>query len=114
MKMEKKMNKEFKKFEFKPVTIDKLRFKAVDYHRNGVSGEGFYCAVARDNTVKKDMLITCFPDVGYCAVYALDLLPDIRFAHNSWRGDNYEGSMRKAIKELTRQTDEFYSMENGD
>jgi hypothetical protein len=104
-----KNGKKFARFKFHPVTIDNLKFKQIDYHRNGVSGEGFYCAVAFDKEQKADMLITYFPEeVGCCAVYQLDLLPDITFGKNSWRGDVYLPVMKKAIHQYTLQYDEFY------
>jgi len=93
-------------FEFAPITIDKLEFKNVQYHRNGVSGTGFFCAVAYDPEAEGDMLITYFPDIKgecCCAVYKLDILPDITFGKNSWRGDKYAGKMADAISEYHKQ-----------
>jgi hypothetical protein len=100
------MNKEYIPFKFEPVTIDGLKFKDVQYHRNGISGDGFYCAVVKDKE-NGDMLITYFPEIGQCAcaVYKLDLLPSIAFGINSWRGDNYVHAMNQAIKEYNKQFD---------
>lgn len=100
--------KEYKPFKFQPITVDGLKFKQVDYHRNGISGDGFYCAVATDPE-NGDMLITFFPDIGQCAcaVYKLDLLPNITFMENSWRGDHYSGPMEKAIKAFNKQMEEW-------
>lgn len=99
-------------FQFKPVTIAGLRFKQVEYHRNGVSGTGFFCAVAHDKRYG-DMLITYFPegDGICCAVYKLELLPDITFGVNSWRGDDYVSQMIKAIDEYWHQWNELYKVE---
>lgn len=105
--------KKYKPFVFKPVTIDKLKFTQVEYHRNGVGGDGFYCAVATDKE-NGDMLITFFPDLGQCAcaVYKLDLLPNIKFMENSWRGDHYCEPMKKAIAERNKQYDDWMKEED--
>jgi hypothetical protein len=97
--------KEYRPFKFQPVKIDGLTFKQVEYHRNGIAGDGFYCAVAKGKD--GDMLITYFLELGQCAcaVYKLDLLPDITFGVNSWRGDNYETAMKKAIEYYNIQYD---------
>lgn len=102
----------YKPFEFKPTEIEGLKFKDVQYHRNGVSGDGFYCAVATDKE-NGDMLITYFPDLGQCAcaVYCLSILPNIRFMENSWRGDHYAGAMRQAIAIQDKQYDAWSERE---
>ena len=104
------MNKEYKRFKFTPKTIDGLRFKNVQYHRNGICGDGFHCAIVTDKKwAKTDLLITHFDikDHCACAVYQVDLLPNIAFGENSWRGDNYTYSMVKAIKEYNSQYDNW-------
>lgn len=105
-----------KPFLFKPTTIDSLKFKSVAYHRNGVSGDGFYCAVAYDREAGGDMLITFFPKIGQCAcaVYRINLLPNINFMENSWRGDHYAGPMQKAIVEFDKQYDEWLGLPRED
>ena len=92
-------------FEFKPTKIEGKLFKDVQYHRNGISGEGFYCAVMFDPEQKADMLITYFPEAEgiCCAVYQMNILPSIKFGVNSWRGDCYVGYMEKAIKAYKKQ-----------
>ena len=79
-----------------------------DYHRNGVSGRGFYAIEATDTTRK---VITWFPpeedDDGNeirpgwseTAVYDIELLQSvgIDFGINSWRGDHYESVARHAV-----------------
>lgn len=102
------MNKKYVPFKFTPVVIDGLKFKNVQYHRNGVSGEPFFCAVVHDKE-NGDMLITYFQGMPElcCAVYKFDLFPDITFGVNSWRGDNYNKPMDKAIVEYQRQYDEW-------
>jgi hypothetical protein len=98
-------------FKFKPVKIEELTFEQLEYRRNGVSGDGFYSAVVNDPENGK-MLITYFEDIGQCAcaVYKLDILPDISFGINSWRGDCYSDQMAKAIKKYRRQFDKHYGI----
>jgi hypothetical protein len=102
---------EYKPFEFIPVRIDNLTFKEVQYHRNGVCGDGFHCAVVNDHE-NGDMLITYFEikDHVCCAVYKLSMLPNIRFMENSWRGDHYVDQMKKAIAEYNKQLDSHFKI----
>jgi len=98
-------------FQFKPKTIKGLRFTDVQYHRNGISGQGFYCATVKSKS-DGNLIITYFPneeDLCYCAVYSLDKLPDIRFGYNSWRGDDFASYMSLAIKEHGKQFDAYLS-----
>ena len=99
-------------FKFIPVEIDSLIFKEVAYHRNGVCGDGFHCAVVNDPKIG-DMLITYFEikDHICCAVYKLSMLPNIRFTENSWRGDHYVDQMRKAIVEYNKQFDYYLKVD---
>lgn len=77
----------------------------VDYHRNGVGGEGFYVALF-ENSIDGEAKVRPFVGVifdspGQCAVFDVDELKagNIQFAHgNSWRGDHYEADLRAAIK----------------
>jgi hypothetical protein len=106
-----------KTFKFKPVTIDGLKFKNVQYHRNGIAGNGFHCAVVHDPEVVKDfgdgeMLVTLFDIEGECccAVYRLSQLPNINFGENSWRGDRYFYAMTEAVKAYEAQFDKHYGL----
>ena len=79
------------------------KIKQIDYHRNGIGGEGFYAVLfstTKDGGDKENMLATVFPAEGHCAVIDLDLVPEygVTFGANSWRGDNYEPELRAAIK----------------
>jgi hypothetical protein len=98
-------------FIFKPVKVGKLKFERVQYHRNGISGTGFWCAVVHDPE-NGDMLITYFDIKGECciAVYNLALLPNIEFGENSWRGDNYVDAMKQAIEEYKHQREVHYNI----
>jgi hypothetical protein len=76
----------------------------VDYHRNGISGEGFHVALF-DNKLEgesepRHFVGVLFEGGGRCAVFDVDELKagNIQFAQgNSWRGDYYEGPLREAI-----------------
>lgn len=82
--------------------------KALDYHRNGVSGLGFHVGIVqeRDGDEVRDMLVIRFQKEAdkvtgnvVCAAFDLAKLADkdIRFGHNSWRGDYYHSVMDAAI-----------------
>ena len=70
----------------------------MDYHRNGVSGAGFWVLHFTDRDTP--MFGIVFQEFGHVAVFNRDLLAagEIRFFHNSWRGDVYEPYLREAIK----------------
>jgi hypothetical protein len=74
-----------------------IKVSEIAYHRNGISGEGFY-AVTFTCPEEGDMVATVFPEPGCCAVLKLSLLPVVTFGINSWRGDHFEGEIRKAIR----------------
>ncbi len=81
----------------------KLTIENIDYHRNGVSGEGFFAVTflnEEDGETKK-MVGTVFDNDGFCAVYDRALLAtgDIAFGSNSWRGDRFESQLREAIEQ---------------
>lgn len=72
------------------------KLKAIDYHRNGVSGMGFHVLIVKNEG--RDMLVVRFPkesdkDAGgvLCAAFDLAKLDErnIAFFENSWRGDHY-------------------------
>lgn len=83
----------------------------VAYHRNGVSGEGFHVVTFdykdRPRAKRRRMMAIVF---GYdrCCVAVVDLdmaaNDQIAFGENSWRGDDFEGWLRKQI---TTQPDAF-------
>lgn len=83
----------------------RLKLVALDYHRNGTGGCGFYVALFRwkdpDQAASRLMVATVFPEPGCVAV--LDTTEtaaqNIAFANgNSWRGDHFEPWLRKQIK----------------
>jgi hypothetical protein len=77
----------------------KLKILDTAHHRNGVAGTGFDVVlfkVLREPGAKVGIL---FDDSGHCAVLDVTLLAagDIAFGSNSWRGDDYEPVLRRAI-----------------
>jgi hypothetical protein len=74
-----------------------IKIISMDVHRNGISGEPFYPIIFESEGAR--MLGVVFGESGYCAVLNLDVAAagDIRFFYNSFRGDRFEGELRKAI-----------------
>lgn len=82
--------------------------RLLDYHRNGVSGLGFYVAIVEETEDKerREMLVIRFPKESdkatggvVCAAFDLAKLDqrEVRFCYNSWRGDYYHAIVDKAI-----------------
>lgn len=82
-----------------------LKLIDMDYHRNGVSGVGFYVAIVKSEG--EDMLVVRFPDCDkaaggvVCAAFNIEKLAQrkIRFIENSYRGDCFHVFMDAKIKE---------------
>lgn len=83
--------------------MKKLKRLAFSYHRNGVGGDGFYCAIGEDKEEKATMLLVTFPGLGQCATAVFDLAKlakgDIAFGSNSWRGDRFHEQMLHWIEQ---------------
>ena len=80
-----------------------MRIKNIDiaYHRNGVAGAGFHVILFKDfGTGGSRKVGIVFDQDGHCAVLDMAKLAggDIAFGSNSWRGDDYERPLRKAIE----------------
>jgi hypothetical protein len=75
----------------------KLKLLDLAQHRNGVCGAPFDVALFRDGASRK--LAILFPEPGRSAVLDVARLAagDIAFGSNSWRGDQYEPQLRKAV-----------------
>ena len=84
----------------------KLKLTAIKYHRNGISGVGFY-VILFDWIIQKPnggpvdsirhMVATVYDEPGYCAVHDVaDLVAGN--VVSAWRGDNFEPQLRKFIK----------------
>lgn len=85
-----------------------ITVKEVSWHRNGIGGTGFHAVhfvdhdqVGRDNK-DAEMLGIVFDKPGHCAVIQINQPGDftVKFGKNSWRGENYEPSLRDAIKKM--------------
>ncbi len=101
-----------------PITIQEVAF-----HRNGIGGQGFYAIrflqdveqsadwekagikppeAAPKKIKNAKWLAILFDEPGQCAVVCLDLMETcgVKFAGgNSWRGDWFESTLRKAIED---------------
>jgi hypothetical protein len=77
--------------------MKKITIQQIEHHRNGVAGEPF--DVVKFKEGRRKMLGIVFDDERYVAVFDRDLLAQdvITFGVNSWRGDDYEPQLRKAI-----------------
>ena len=88
-----------------------LTLVSADYHRNGISGEGFW-AIIFDDAENGRMVASLFADHDYfCAVYKVSELAagNIDFARgNSWRGDYYEKPLRHLVDE-SRKDDKWHT-----
>lgn len=87
------------------------------YHRNGVSGEPFFVAIVRDvyDDSPGTYMVTHVPDTDEeqaedyfvpdtkTFVVKTDVLPDIRFGINSWRGDRIPDGLIDQIKKAARE-----------
>ncbi len=72
--------------------------QSIQRHRNGISGAPFHAVVFLDPE-EGLMLGVVFEREYYVAVLNIGKLSlgNITFGENSWRGDRYEESLRKAI-----------------
>lgn len=97
-----------KNFLEKKETDDlKIEIIEISFHRNGVDGIGFHAVLftatvdTGDGVRRQKMVATVFDEKGACAVLAVEPLSTkvgVKFGHNSWRGDTFEGILRKAIQ----------------
>ena len=86
-------------------TMKKLISKIVkiEYHRNGVSGEGFHIVnfkMRQDREYERVMIAIVFHTPHHIAVFDFDKLKEGNFdwLANSWRGDDFEPELREAIR----------------
>ena len=80
---------------------EEIKVTQIDYHRNGISGEGFTVCLFKYKEGRRvhNMVGILFGRNGQCAVLDVQELQDgnIEFAKgNSWRGDYFEPTLRKA------------------
>jgi hypothetical protein len=78
--------------------IMNLKILKTAYHRNGICGTPFDVFLFEDEEGEK--LGILFEREFHCAVFDLAKLAkrDIAFGSNSYRGDQFEDALRKAIK----------------
>jgi len=76
----------------------KLHFQSIDCHRNGICGAPFHALLFLDSD-EGEMLGVVFDAPHHVAVFNLSKLAlgNVAFGVNSWRGDRYEPSLRRAI-----------------
>ena len=90
--------------------MTKITIEQIEYHRNGVMGEGFWIVKFKDISTRAPMLAIVFlleegqTWNGRVAVFNQELLSkgEIRFGWNSYRGHHYETVLRQAIYEHER------------
>lgn len=85
-----------------------MRIVKVERHRNGISGAPFNVVLFDFEGASGDqrnMVGIVFDDEGVVAVLDRDLLAagEMAFGANSWRGDNFEPRLRRAIKQWEEQ-----------
>lgn len=84
----------------------KLKIISMAHHRNGVAGAPFsvvlFAERSRAGSRKVGIL---FDQEAHCAVLDVAKLAagDIAFGSNSWRGDDYEASLRSAVAQRDAQ-----------
>ena len=98
-----------------------IKIEEIAYHRNGVSGAGFFVVKFIDKEVPKpkkrlidqvnqiegaqgNMLAIVFEEPFHVAVFDRGLLAQdvIAFGSNSFRGDHYEPELRKAVAAFSK------------
>jgi hypothetical protein len=77
----------------------KLKILATAHHRNGVAGAPFDVVLFKAQGERGAKVGIVFDEPAHCAVLDVTLLAagDIAFGSNSWRGDDYEPELRRAI-----------------
>lgn len=89
----------------------KLKINEVAYHRNGVCGAPFWAVRFRwrpdGESQEENFIAVLFDEPGRCAVLGLDRMDTMGVAFaggNSWRGDRFEGELRRAIEDPARHS----------
>ena len=78
----------------------KLKILFTDRHRNGVAGAPFEVVLFKVHRERDAKVAILFDEPGHFAVLDVHSLAagDIAFGSNSWRGDDFEPSLREAIR----------------
>jgi len=86
------------------MSVKRVHVKAIASHRNGIGGAPFHVVIFdEDQAAHPDergrKVGIVFESSSYTAVLDIGKLTegDIAFGSNSWRGDQYEPHLRKAI-----------------
>lgn len=86
--------------------MNPIKIQEASFHRNGISGLGFYAIRFQwepdDADKPENFIATLFDEQGACAVLSLDRIASmgVGFARgNSWRGDHFEAELRRQIEE---------------
>ena len=80
-----------------------MKLTIIDFahHRNGICGAPFDVILFEDAGPEGSRKVAIlFEQENHCAVLDVDKLAagDIAFCSNSWRGDRFEASLRKALR----------------
>ncbi len=79
----------------------KLKIINIAFHRNGICGAPFHVVLFHDSGPEGSRKVAIvFDEPHHCAVLDIAKLAagTITFGNNSFRGDNYESSLREAIR----------------
>ena len=87
-----------------------MKLKIIDFahHRNGITGAPFAVVLFEDSGPGGSRKVAVlFEEKGHCAVLDVTKLAagDIAFGSNSWRGDAFEQSLRRAIRITSTPTE---------
>ena len=101
-----------------------MKISKIDYHRNGICGEGFHVGIIQDDDGSDKLFIhfANYDDEGYLkkdgpvrtAILDVDLVAkrEIAFCVNSWRGDHYNDMIQDAlIEEEKKEVAELFELE---
>ena len=87
----------------------KIKVIKIAHHRNGVTGEPFHVVLFRHKFDINDpvKVAVVFQTTHHIAILDTALLDKqvIEFGENSWRGDQYEAALHKAITEWDRHNE---------
>ena len=77
----------------------RLKILGTARHRNGVAGAPFNVVLFKVHREPGVKVAIVFDEPAYCAVLDVTMLAagDIAFGSNSWRGDEYEPELRRAL-----------------
>ena len=87
------------------MTVKRIHVRAIDCHRNGICGAPFHVVIfdehkSADPEDRGRKVGIVFEQREHCAVLDIAKLAagDIECGSNSWRGDQYEPHLRKAVR----------------